>query len=809
MGGTVSGLAGSGLVLQNNAGDDLAISTDGSFTFATGLDDGSDYAVSVLTQPSSPSQTCSVTNGSGTLAGANVTDVTVSCVTGTFTVGGTVSGLAGSGLVLQNNAGDDLAVSASGSFTFATALNDGSDYAVSVLTQPISLSQTCSVTNGSSTLAGASVTDVTVSCVTGTFTVGGTVSGLAGSGLVLQNNVGDDLAISTDGSFTFATGLDDGSDYAVSVLTQPTNPNQTCSVTNGSSTLAGANVTDVTVSCVTGTFTVGGTVSGLAGSGLVLQNNAGDDLAISTDGSFTFATGLDDGSDYAVSVLTQPSSPSQTCSVTNGSSTLAGASVTDVTVSCVTGTRVFMVKTAFDDKNPRGVTVFLTCDGVAAIDITPAQGTATSDNAASFTVSNFPTNDTTCTATETVPVGYTYSNPAACTGIRLVPDDPLQGGSCTLINSQNPVTVRATKNFTDDADIEITLVMACPEGGTVTTIDGTATNGTAAVFEVADFLWNGTVCNITEPVVPDGYYIEVTTCENLRITPNDDATLCTITNDDIGPAFQINAGNAGAWFNTATSGQGQFIDVEPEEQFMFISWFTFTGATSDNPFEQHWFTAQGNYTGNTAELTLYETLGGAFDDPQEINTLPVGEVTLSFNDCDQGQMTYSFNEEELQGTVPLFRVIPGSGNVCEELSGNTTKAVDINAGMDGAWFDTNTPGQGFFIDSHPDPEGGNFIFVSWFTYGEDTASGQRWLTAQGSFEGSLAEIDVFETTGGSFDDPQPPSTIKVGSMSLNFTDCSNAQLTYSLTDSGAEGDIAITRVIPAGQALCEDLVGAD
>ncbi len=40
-------------------------------------------------------------------------------------------------------------------------------------------------------------------------------------------------------------------------------------------------------------------------------------------------------------------------------------------------------------------------------------------------------------------------------------------------------------------------------------------------------------------------------------------------------------------------------------------------------------------------------------------------------------------------------------------------------------------------------------------------------------------------------------------------DCSNALLTYALTDNGAEGDIAITRVIPGGQALCEELAGAD
>ncbi len=273
--------------------------------------------------------------------------------------------------------------------------------------------------------------------------------------------------------------------------------------------------------------------------------------------------------------------------------------------------------------------------------------------------------------------------------------------------------------------------------------------------------------------------------------------------------FQINAGHSGAWFNPDTSGQGQLIDVEPETQFMFVSWFTYTDAASDHPFEQRWLTAQGNYSGNTAELDLWETLGGKFDDLQEVTRTRIGEVTLSFNDCKQGLMSYNIDEEELLGEFPLNRVIGGSGNVCEGLSGNATQAVDINAGMDGAWFDSDTPGQGFFIDAHPDPEGSNFIFVSWFTYGEQTASGQRWLTAQGGFEGSTAEIDVWETTGGSFDDPQPVSRTKVGTMSLDFTDCSNAQLTYSLPADASAGDIAITRVIPGGRALCEELAGAE
>ena len=129
--------------------------------------------------------------------------------------------------------------------------------------------------------------------------------------------------------------------------------------------------------------------------------------------------------------------------------------------------------------------------------------------------------------------------------------------------------------------------------------------------------------------------------------------------------------------------------------------------------------------------------------------------------------------------------------------------------MDGAWFDSDTPGQGFFIDAHVDSEGSNFIFVSWFTYGEQTVSGQRWFTAQGSFAGSLAELDVYESSGGSFDDPQAPRTTKVGTMSIDFTVCSNAQLSYSLPADPAAGDIAITRAIAGAQALCEELNGAN
>ena len=86
------------------------------------------------------------------------------------------------------------------------------------------------------------------------FTVGGTVSGLTGTGLALQNNGADTLAVAAAATaFTFAAKLTDLSTYVVTVSTQPTG--QTCSVTGGDDSIgggaiAGADVTSVVVTCV-------------------------------------------------------------------------------------------------------------------------------------------------------------------------------------------------------------------------------------------------------------------------------------------------------------------------------------------------------------------------------------------------------------------------------------------------------------------------------------------------------------------------------------------------------------------------------
>ncbi len=332
IGGTITGLSGTDLVLQNNDANNLTVNTGGSFTFAAAVASGTSYKVTVLTQPSNPAQTCTVTNGTGT-ATANVTNVQVSCAaaSATYSIGGTVTGLSGGGVILQDNGSDSLTVTANGLFTFGTQVAAGGNYSVTVKTQPSG--QSCSVANGNG-IANANVTNVQVACSnsTSSFTIGGTVSGLSGAGLVLQDNGGDNLSVSANGTFTFSIALPAGTNYNVTVATQPSNPVQTCSVGN-SNGVAEANVTNISVTCSTVTYTIGGTLSGLSSGNVVLQDNGGDNLTLKANGAFTFATPLAAGSTYTVTVKTQPTGES--CSVSNGNGS-ANSNVTNVAVTCAT-----------------------------------------------------------------------------------------------------------------------------------------------------------------------------------------------------------------------------------------------------------------------------------------------------------------------------------------------------------------------------------------------------------------------------------------------------------------------------------------
>jgi 6-phosphogluconolactonase (cycloisomerase 2 family) len=125
-------------------------------------------------------------------------------------------------------------------------------------------------------------------------------------------------------------------------------------------------------------YTISGTVMGLAGAdatlanaGLVVQTNGAHPVPILANGVYTFAT-LPSGATYAVTVLTQPTSPAQVCHVTNGTGTVTTANITAVTINCLNTGRFLFVTNPFDNSGNGSVAAFAIDPTSGAL--TPAAG---------------------------------------------------------------------------------------------------------------------------------------------------------------------------------------------------------------------------------------------------------------------------------------------------------------------------------------------------------------------------------------------------------------------------------------------------
>lgn len=300
-----------------------------SFTFAKPMLSGSTFAVIIALQPTNPSQTCTITGGTGTVGGGNVTSIAINCGTDAFTVGGHITGLVNS-VVLRDNGGDDLTVTSNGTFAFATPIASNQTYHVTIGTQPSNPTQVCSVTQGTGTVADAPALTAQVSCTTSSFPVRVSVSGVAGSGLKVQNG-SDVVAIPSNGTYLVSPAVVSGTSYSVSVISQPTN--QLCAAISANGGVMGGAPVTVSLVCVSA-YAVKGTVTGATDT--VTLDNGGDEISM-TNGTFSFPTKVPAGNPYSVTV-TPPAG--QDCFVYNGSGTIGNADVV-VTVSCAYGPLVY------------------------------------------------------------------------------------------------------------------------------------------------------------------------------------------------------------------------------------------------------------------------------------------------------------------------------------------------------------------------------------------------------------------------------------------------------------------------------------
>ena len=143
------------------------------------------------------------------------------------------------------------------------------------------------------------------------------------------------------------------------------------------------------------------------------------------------------------------------------------------------------------------------------------------------------------------------------------------------------------------------------------------------------------------------------------------------------------------------------------------------------------------------------------------------------------------------------------------------RELQINPGLNDAWYNPATDGQGFLVVVYPDIDQ---MYVAWFTFDtvrppDDVTAqlggpGQRWLTAQGPYDGDSATLTIFVTKGGVFDAAEPPATTDPagdGTMTIEFADCENGLVNYEITSLGISGVIPIQRIALDNVPLCEAL----
>jgi 6-phosphogluconolactonase (cycloisomerase 2 family) len=182
----------------------------------------------------------------------------------------------------------------------------------------------------------------------------------------------------------------------------------------------------------TSTVTIGGSVTGLTGSGLVLRDNGADNLSVAANGTFVFKTPIASSAPYDVTVAVQPTNKTQNCAVTNGIGKVTDAAVTNVSVSCKAIGRFAY---ALTDNDPTLGTNY----GIWAFTIDPATGAFSMASDSPYAAGEFPSHVAAAPNTKfvyatgwdsaLVPHIYAYAIDTTTGALAAVPGSPFAASS--------------------------------------------------------------------------------------------------------------------------------------------------------------------------------------------------------------------------------------------------------------------------------------------------------------------------------------------------------------------------------------------
>lgn len=150
------------------------------------------------------------------------------------------------------------------------------------------------------------------------------------------------------------------------------------------------------------------------------------------------------------------------------------------------------------------------------------------------------------------------------------------------------------------------------------------------------------------------------------------------------PPMLVNYGITGSWYEPATSGQGFVFDLAPSSNRLMAYWFTYP----INGGAREWYIAVGDISGASAELTVYQTENGFFDQVSMVDTNVVGSAQLEFSSCANANWQYQIDTQGTSGEIPLQRI--AADYFCEQFlpSASTTIVSHTNAWIDirGTWL---------------------------------------------------------------------------------------------------------------------------
>ena len=231
--------------------------------------------------------------------------------------------------------------------------------------------------------------------------------------------------------------------------------------------------------------------------------------------------------------------------------------------------------------------------------------------------------------------------------------------------------------------------------------------------------------------------------------------------------------------------------------------------------------------GNCTTFGSMGTAAGQFNEPIGIEVDSRGLIWVAdtgnhrIQVCDkQGACSVfgGFGTGEGEFDRPSDVAVSASGRLAVVDSNNnriqffSTGPFRMNTGLNDAWYDPETDGQGFFITVFPDL---GTVLLAWFTYDTELPApdapanlgnaGHRWMVALGPIDGNKAVLDIDSPFDGLFDSSRPIEHKPDGTITLTFEDCNTGTVEYDILSINQQGTVPIQRVANDNIALCETL----